>query len=685
MEDVARLADALWRAVTYLSVAQLHLDTNPILSEELCAEHVKEHPAGHWGTVPGTAWVLTHLGLAGASMPSGTELMPVLGSGHAGVVQVALAWLTGDLARVRPQFSRDVDGLGRLVRSFPDLDGLGAEVSPLLPGGAYVGGLLGGALAFAQGAAVGAAARVVVPLIGDGECETPTTAASWLAMRELPTDGAVLPVIHVNGFRMGGRSLMGRMSDEELEAYAAGMGWQPRIVHVGDGRYDEHENFHRTLVRAITDARNGCRPALFMRCVKGWSGPSRLDRRDLVGTEPVHKTPLSMARRDRRQFAALAGWLVSYRPSQLFGSNGVPAGELAEVLQIVEQHRCNTAAARALPRVPEPLPPTESDTFATAVTEVLRHHATAGDLRVFCPDELSSNRLGVLTGEPWVTEVLAEEVLLGWLAGWTATGRRGLLVSYEAFAPLLIAGLVQHLKQRRLGASAQPSLNLLLTSYGWHNVYTHGDPSLATALLATGDPAVRVLTPADPERLAATLDRSLRSTGQVNVIIAGKHPAPMHRRDTLDTEQDRGLSIWPHLSDRDEPDLVIVAAGDLAMTWAAAATSEIRRRHRLRVRLVCVQDLTVLGDPGRWPSGLTDTEVTEYLGLDAPVLVVTLGHPAAVWGLLAGRLARPVEVVGWREPPGPMPQDQLAAYLGFDTAGVCDIADRLLARCGAGR
>jgi len=325
--------------------------------------------------------------------------------------------------------------------------------------------------------------------------------------------------------------------------------------------------------------------------------------------------------------------------------------------------------------------------FAESVGTVLRHHATRGDLRVFSPDELASNRLGALAGQPWVTEVLAEEVLLGWLAGWIATGRRGVLVSYEAFAPLLAAGLMQHLKHRRLAAPSEtwPSLNLLLTSYGWHNVYTHADPSLATALLATADPAVRVLTPADPDRLATTLDEALRSVGRVNVVIAGKHATPLHPLDTVAEEQRRGLAVWSHASDNGEPDLVVMAAGDLPASLACAAVPVLRQRYAARVRVVCVQDLTVLGDPDMWPAGLSGAEVDHYLGTTAPLLVVTLGHPAAVWGLLAGRFARPVEVLGWREPAGPMSQYRLAAMLGMDVDGICGAAQRLLVHCGARR
>ncbi|HUY47979.1 MAG TPA: hypothetical protein VMV92_20005 [Streptosporangiaceae bacterium] len=273
---------------------------------------------------------------------------------------------------------------------------------------------------------------------------------------------------------------------------------------------------------------------------------------------------------------------------------------------------------------------------------------------------------GDLAPEPWAHEVLAEEVLLGWLAGWTATGRRGLLVSYEAFATLLLTGLTGHLKQRRITAPAPPSVNILLTSYGWHNNYTHGDPSLATALLATGDPAVHVFTPADAHRAAVALDDALRSTGQLNVIIAGKHATAAHPRDTMHAERRDGLAVWHHLSDPGEPDLTLICAGDLAAAVVSDSVARIRERHRCRVRVVNVHDLTALARPA----------IDRYLGGHAPVLVATVGHPAAIWGLLAGRLRRRVDVVGWREPPHPMDQERLAAYSRLrraaPRAGRCD-------------
>ncbi len=652
MANLPARADALWRAITYIAVAQLHLTGNPLLARPLEVDDMKARPAGHWGTVPGSAWALTHVGFAAAQRPD-LQVVPVIGAGHAGVVQIALGWLTGDLAKIRSLFTVDAKGLAALVASFPQVDGMGSEVHPSLPAGGYVGGWLGGALAFAQGAGLDAPSRVVVPIIGDGECETPTTAGAWLAQRALGGVG-VLPIVHLNGYRMGSPSLLDAMSDEEVRAYAVGLGWEPVIANVIAGAAVEHSTFHRVLVAGIDAVRDGDRRVIFMRCVKGWSGPTA-----------AHKTPLTDLAHDSHQHVLLRHWLSSYRPGELFNQEGQPIGALAEALD--EIRICDLpSTGLAYPAVATP----GGSGFSAEVSAVLRAYAEAGDFKVFSPDELASNRLGELATEPWAHELLAEEVLLGWLAGWTASGRRGVLISYEAFAPLLLTGLIGHLKQRRLADPALPSMNLLLTSYGWHNAYTHGDPSLITALLATGDPAVRVFTSADTHRTAVAVEDALRSTGRVNIIIAGKHTRDLHPPDTMDEERTHGLAIWPHLSDDGEPDLTLVCAGDLPATVTRDAVERIRNRHQCRIRVVNVHDLAALAGPA----------LDQYVGDHAFVLITTLGHPAAIWGLLAGRLHQPTRVIGWREPPRPMTQPELAAYAGLDIDGITNAATALL--CG---
>lgn len=675
--EVSTLAEALWRAACYASVCQLHLRDNVLLRQPLAIEHVKERPSGHWGTVPGTAWAVAHIALAAGSLGRGVDLVPLLGAGHAGVVQLAATWVTGELGKVRAKFTPDAEGLRQLSQGFPDVDGLGAEVTPALPLGGFLGGRLGGCLPFAQGAALDSPGRVVMPIVGDGECETPTTAASWLAQKTLSW-ASVLPVVHVNGYRMGGRSVLGALDDGELRRYFAGLGWDVKIEHVVEGSREEHASFHEALWDALKSTLDRRPTALILRCVKGWSGPASLGGRPLMNTPDMHKTPLANPRTSPEQLKRLADWLASYRPTDLFDPGGHARGPLAEAVS--RTRWCSMAPPKSRRHTVTLTRDARVETFSEAVTSVVRRHAAGGDFVLLSPDELGSNRLSGLAGAPWVHELLAEEVLLEWLAGWTASGRSGVLVSYEAFAPLLTSGLVSHIKQRRLaGARGLPSLNLLLTSYGWHNVHSHGDPSLATALLALRAPAVRVLTPADPMRTATELDDVLGSTDSVNLVIVGKHSHAGHPVETIAEEQSRGLAVWPHLSDEDEPDLTIVTAGDIPAAVATETIEHIRFSHGCRVRVVNVLDLTTLGDPASWPRGLSAEEVEQYLGTHAPVLILTLGHPAAVWGLLAGRMHRPIDVIGWHEPEGPMTQQGLARTLGMDRDGVARAAGALLA------
>lgn len=678
MTEPAVLAGALWRATVYAAVCQLHLRDNVLLAERLMAEHVKERPSGHWGTVPGTAWALSHIAIAAGRLRRRVDLVPLLGAGHAGVVQLAASWVSGALEEVRPQFGSDAEGLRRLVQAFPDVGGLGSEVSPALPAGAFLGGRLGGCLPFAQGAALDTSGKVTVPIIGDGECETPTTAASWLGRRAVP-DSSVLPVVQVNGFRMGNRSLLGAMDDDALRSYFRGLGWDALVIDVATASAQEHRAFHSALREAVEEVLAARPTVLILRCVKGWSGPRSLGERALLGTPDLHKTPLTSPRTDPEQLAQLAQWLASYGPADLFGPDGRARDELAEA--VATAHWCSFTPVK---RVGVDGGGSMTDhrhvsTFSEAVTDVATCHARREDFRIFSPDELASNRLPHLRDEPWTHELLAEEVLLEWLAGWTACGRRGGVVSYEAFAPLLTAGLVSHIKQRRMaGAKGLPSLNFLLTSYGWHNVHSHGDPSLTTTLLGLGLPSVRVLTPADPARTAAALDEAFDSFDRVNLVVAGKHIRAAHPASTVEEEQERGLAVWPHLSDGGEPDLTIVTAGDIPATVAADAVGRLREQHGCRIRVVNLLDLTVLGSAPPWPRGLGTAEIDHYLGTRAAVLVLTLGHPSAVWGLLAGRLHRPVDVIGWQDPPEPLPQQQLAAALGMDRAGLERAAGQLL-------
>lgn len=480
--------------------------------------------------------------------------------------------------------------------------------------------------------------------------------------------------------------MLGGLKKDELIDYFTGLGWRPEIVEITSGTAAEHQQFADALEYGILAAHKGQRRAVVLHCVKGWGCPDRIGDRQLIGTSAVHKAPLRNPRRDSDEFTALDGWLRSYRPAELFDVDASPRGMLATAVKAAGKH---SPGPKYRPgRLRHPMWSDRPKTFPDAVVSVVRQHAAPGDLRLFSPDELESNRLTELAGEPYTVEILAEELCLAWLEGWIASGRRGLLISYDAFASLMATGLVQHLKVRREAretGTTYPSLNLLLTSYGWHNTYTHGDPSLTTVALAMGDPAVRVLTPADPARVSAELDGMLGSVDQVNILVAGKRPLPAHPIDTREEELRHGLAIWPHVGDVGEPDLVLAGAGDLPAAVLTTAMPHLRAALGARLRYVHIHDMTVLGDPAVWPKGLSDGAVRRYLGQSAPVLMATLGHPAAVWGLLAGRWQRPLRVLGWRDPPGPVGQDELLVRAGLDARGILSAATDLLRQARTSR
>ncbi|WP_422647340.1 hypothetical protein [Actinoalloteichus caeruleus] len=640
-------AHQVWRALTYLSVAQLYLRDNVLAARPLRGEDVKSRPVGHWGTVPSVAWALA--GLATQATP----VRPVIGAGHAGIVQRSYAWLTGDLHQLRPQYDRNRAGLAALCADFPACDGLGAEVHPELPAGGYVGGQLGPALAFAQAAAAaGDGESVVVPIIGDGEAETGETAAAWLAdpvIRPDPAHAPLLPILNLNGLRMGSTSLLGSRPAREVDAYLRGTGWRTRWAHVSSASPGEADQFTHLLRQALNSVRDGDRLVLVLDMPKGLSGPA-------AATPACHKTPLPDPAGDPRQRAELAKWMSSYRPRELFTGGGAPAIDLRTLPTWPP-----APPPRPIPTSPRQSVPTPSAGWSLAAEIVLRAHAPRG-LRVFCPDELASNRLAALADEPWTSEVLNEPVCSAWLHGHTAAGRPGVLATYEAFAPLIAGSLSQHAKTLRLltDRDRRPSVNVLVTSLGWHNCYTHGDPSLVTTLLGLADPAVRIYTPADFRRAAVQLDGMLASTGAINVLVVDKHLPACGPAETIEQEIAQGWAIWhepPY-----PPPVVLISVGDLA----AHQLHRVREELGLPARHVHVHEPAVLGDPADWPQAITPVRWRQVFPPGVPMLVATTGQPAALWPLLGPRGHRPLVVRGWREPAAPLDTQGLLRTAGLD-------------------
>ncbi|MEO3756072.1 phosphoketolase [Streptomyces sp. B6B3] len=665
--------DACWRASTYLSAAQLYLADNPRLARPLRRQDVKQAPRGHWGVCPPVSWMLAHLGPITAHRPRGAELLVLHGAGHAGPAALAHAYLSGalDLTGAGPGWS--MPALRELIEGFPHTQRFGGEITPLIPGVRYTGGQLGPALAVAQGMVLDAPHRLVIPLIGDGELETGATAAAWLARRALAGSGqhgAVLPVVLANGQRMGGPSLLAGMSQDEVRGYFTGLGYAP-LLHDGADLRSFRELLADALARLRPLGEPGRQPVIVLTMPKGHTGPRAVAGRRIAGTPAVHKTPLTNPRDHDEEFAALAAWLASYRPAELLTVQGRPSAEVR----------------LALPsRRPQPAPVSEAPPPRALggepwhqISAVIGERAAAGDFRLFSPDEIASNRLHLAEAgdralPPWAVEILNEEICHGWLQGYTETGRDALLATYEAFAAINASLLAQHLKHRRLayraGGSGLPNINYLITSLGWRNTYTHQHPGLVGSLLELEDGFVHVYTPADATRAAAVLAAMLTGRDRVNLLITDKHLGPTFPPGPFRDELTEGAAIWPHLSYRGRPDLVLASAGDVPARELTAAAQTLRTtRPDVRFRYVHINDLAVLGPAPQWPYGLRERTFTRLFGADTPVLLAVPTYTAAVRALLAARgQADRFTVIGYRDPGRPTTPTDLLEHCGMSAS-----------------
>ncbi len=695
-DDLAALArdavsdadvDAARRTLDYLCVAQLYLGSNPRLARDLRLADLKASPRGHWGVCPSVNSVLAVLGPLNGVTGDRAEVTVLHGAGHANASALAHSYLTGALGQDDPAFAWSRSALQRLVEGFPDVERFGGEITPLLPDQAYMGGQLGLALPVAQGMALDEPRRLVVPLIGDGECETGTTAAAWLGARALTCTGehgAVLPVVLLNGQRMGGASLLAGLSDPELTGYFAGVGYTAVTTDARDTG---------DLRDALTDCLSQLRPledgpsvVLVVRLSKGYGAPVEVAGRQIMGTPLVHKTPLRSPADDPEEYEVLERWLHSYRPAELLGEDGVPA---LPVRRALGERPTRLTASRTF-RSPDPchVSRQHSVEFGPTVSATLRGLHSRTGLRVFSPDELHSNRIdaGGNAGQPpsWVVEVLSEELCHAWAQGCIETRRPAVVISYEGFAPVVTSALVQHLKSqsvaRAAGRQPAPGLVYLLTSLGWDNTHSHANPGLVVSAIATADPTVRVLTPADSARTAAALAAAVEEAGTCSLITKGKHLTSTWPTTTLAAELEHGCAIWPHLSDPGSCDLVLAAAGDLAGDQLAFAAQRLRhQRPAARLRFVTIHDLTCLGTPGRWPRGLSDERFTATFGTRAPVLLATVCAREAPALLLTDRPARArFHLRGYRDPGRPMSPAALLRACRMDAHSLTEDAITLL-------
>jgi xylulose-5-phosphate/fructose-6-phosphate phosphoketolase len=745
VDDVDRM-DAYWRAANYLSVGQIYLMDNPLLREPLAPEHVKPRLLGHWGTTPGLNFIYVHLNRVIRARD--LDVIYITGPGHGGPGLVANTYLEGTYSEVYPDVSEDTSGMRRLFKQFSFPGGIPSHVAPEVPGSIHEGGELGYALSHAFGAAFDNPDLIAACVVGDGEAETGPLATSWHSNKFLDpaTDGAVLPILHLNGYKISNPSLLARIEPEELESLLVGYGWRPYVVE----GYDP-EAMHQCMAAALDAALDDIAeiqrearttgeshrprwPMIVLRTPKGWTGPKHVDGEKNEDTWRSHQVPLSDVRTRPEHLAALEGWLRSYRPEELFDDDGALVADLRELAPVgtrrmgANPHANGGMMLRDL-RMPDfrgfavdvPRPGGVSAeatrVLGAFLREVMRLNLAQRNFRVVGPDETASNRLQALyetTAKTWlarelpddvdlapdgrVMEMLSEHTCQGWLEGYLLTGRHGLFSCYEAFIHIVDSMFNQHakwLKTTRELAWRRPvaSLNYLLTSHVWrqdHNGFSHQDPGFIDHVVNKKADVVRVWLPPDANTLLAVADRCLRSRDLVNVIVAGKQPAPqfldMHAAIKHCT---KGIGIWDWASNDQhaEPDVVMACAGDVPTLETLAAVDLLRRHFpALRVRVVNVVDLMTLQPEAEHPHGLSDCEFDAIFTADKPIVFAYHGYPWLIHRLTYRRTNHAnLHVRGYKEEGTTTTPFDMCVLNEIDRYSlVADVVDRVPQHVGGG-
>ena len=695
-EDFREL-DAYFRAANFLTIAQIYLLDNPLLREPLGAQHVKPRLLGHWGTSPGLNLIYAHLNRV--IKRDDLNVLFMAGPGHGGPAVIANTYLEGVYSEVYPEVSRDLSGLRRLFRQFSTPGGIPSHVSPPTPGSIHEGGELGYVLTHAFGAAFDNPDLIVAAVVGDGEAETGPLEGSWKGISFLNPrrDGAVLPILHLNGYKISGPTVLGRSSDEDVASLLRGHGYDPHFV-VGDDPFVVHALFAGVLDRCLAniggiqrEARKAGAvvqsrprwPVIVLRTPKGWTGPREVDGLQIEGTFRAHQVPVSQIRSNPNHLVLLERWLRSYRPEELFDESGSFMPQLASLAPSgtrrmgANPHANGGKLTRALVlpdiasyALPVPQPGAELHESTRQLGLVLRdiYRDNADNFRLFCPDETNSNRLGAVfeteqrclvappvPGDDHVScdgrvmEVLSEHNCQGWLEGYVLSGRHGLFATYEAFALIVASMATQHAKWLEACGDLAwrapiPSLNTLLTSTCWrndHNGFSHQGPGFMDTILSKKGTVARIYLPPDANCLLSVADHCFCSKNYVNLIIIDKQPQLQWLGLEAAREHcARGASVWEWAStDRGiTPDIVLACAGDSATLETVAAAAWLRENAPgLRVSVVNVVDLMALFTPDAHPHGMTDERFLELFGESAPVIFAFHGYPGTIHQVMHGR------------------------------------------------
>ncbi len=677
--------DRFWRAANYLAVGQIYLLDNPLLDEPLADEHVKPRLLGHWGTTPGLAMLYAHLSRTIARRE--LDMLFVTGPGHGGPALAATTWLEGSWSETYPGVGRDRAGMAQLCRQFSFPGGIPSHVAAEIPGSIHEGGELGYSLSHAFGAAFDNPDLIVACVVGDGEAETGPLATSWHGTKFVDPvgDGAVLPILHLNGYKIANPAVLDRIGDEELDDLLRGNGWEPYLVEGSDPAV-VHQQLAATLDVVLDEiatiqqlARGGEQsrprwPMIVFRTPKGWTGPKEVDGKPVEGTWRAHQVPFGDVRGHPERLRLLEDWLRSYRPDELFDADGRPQPDLLSWLPAGDRRMGSNPHSNG-GRLLRPLVLPDLGDFAVGVEhpgtpmseptrvlgawlrDIFRANEASRNFRLMGPDETDSNRLSAVyeaTNKVWqgeirevdehlapqgrVMEILSEHTCQGWLEGYLLTGRHGLFSCYEAFIHIIDSMFNQHAKWLKVTRTLEwrrsiASLNYLLTSHVWrqdHNGFSHQDPGFIDHVVNKTADVIRVYLPPDTNCLLSVADHCLRSRDYVNVIVSGKQPTPtwLGMDDAL-LHCARGIGIWEWASNDDgHPDVVLACAGDVPTVEVLAATSILRERlPDLRVRVINVVDLMRVQHAAEHPHGLPDPEFDTLFTTDRPVIFAYHGYP----------------------------------------------------------
>jgi xylulose-5-phosphate/fructose-6-phosphate phosphoketolase len=688
--ELARKIDAYWRAANYLSVGQIYLCDNPLLKEPLALAHVKRMLLGHWGTTPGQNFIYTHLNRIIKEYD--VNMVYMSGPGHGGPAVVGSTYLEGTYSEIYANVSQDEAGLKRLFTQFSFPGGIPSHASAECPGSIHEGGELGYSLSHAFGAVFDNPELVVACVIGDGEAETGPLATSWHSNKFLnpASDGAVLPILHLNGYKIANPTILARITREELEQLLRGYGWTPYCVE-GHEPMPMHQAMAAALDTAIeqirqiqADARVHGKterprwPMIVFTSPKGWTGPKVIDGKANEGTFRSHQVPLSDPAKNPEHLRQLESWLRSYRPEELFDQQGRLKPELAALAPSGDRRmganpNANGGMLLRDLRMPDftdyavDVPKRgiagigDTHVLGRFLRDVLKLNAEQRNFRIFGPDETMSNGLEAVfeaTNRQWlgatadsdeflardgrVMEMLSEHQCEGWLEGYLLTGRHGLFNCYEAFIHIVDSMFNQHAKWLKVTAGLAwrrkiASLNYLLSSHVWrqdHNGFTHQDPGFLDHVVNKKAEIVRVYLPPDANCLLSVMDHCLRSRHYVNVVVAGKHPAPQWlSMDAAVKHCSEGIGIWQWASNdqRSEPDLVLACAGDVPTLETLAAVSILRQQlPELKVRVVNVVDLMKLQPSSEHPHGLNDSDFDSLFTKDKPIIFAFHGYPSLI-------------------------------------------------------